>query len=66
VTPEEQAYVALLERVVQEQWGVLLLADLVVDDPKVKAAFHRVDKLCKKTGLHAREGMRFIETKQES
>lgn len=54
--------IAELEAATRECWGVLLLASLEFrDNARLQAAFQRADKLCRKTGLMAREGMRFIE-----
>lgn len=53
--------IAELELCLRQVWGVMILADLVIDDRKVKAAFVKVDALCRKTGLMAREGMIFLE-----
>lgn len=55
-------YIAELEAAVRECWGVLLLASTEFgDNARLRSAFVRADSLCKKTGLMAREGMRFIE-----
>ena len=56
----EQSRIAELERAMRLCWGALLLADLVVDDPQVKAAFRKADDLCRRTGLLPREGMAFV------
>lgn len=53
-----------LEKCLCKCWGAMLLADLIVDDPKVKAAFRKVDSMCRKTGLLPRAGMAFIEPPQ--
>lgn len=50
-----------LETCLRHIWGVMLLADSVIDDPKVKAAMRKVDQECRKTKLRAREGLVFIE-----
>lgn len=55
-------HIAELESCIREIWGAMLLADSVVTDPKVKAAFLRVHHRCEATGLMHRVGMRFVET----
>lgn len=61
--PEQR--IAQLEEALRECWGVLLLASTELgDNARLKAAFQRVDAKCHKTGLMAREGMRFIEPVQ--
>jgi hypothetical protein len=52
-----------LESALRHVWGVMLLADSVIDDPKVKAAFLKVDQLCRATGMQPRQGIEFIEPK---
>lgn len=52
-----------VEAACREVWGVLLLASIEFpDNAKLQAAFRRADRVCRKTGLMAREGMRFIES----
>lgn len=51
-----------LERALCKCWGAMLLASTVTDDPKIQAAFAKVDQECRKVpGVAPREGMRFIE-----
>ena len=54
-----------LERTLRKCWGAMLLADSVVNDPKVKAAFLKVDSECREIGLSPQTGMRFVDRKPE-
>ena len=61
----EPSRIAELESALRICWGALLLADHVVDDPKVRAAFMKAKQQCEKTGLLPKAGMAFVydETK---
>jgi hypothetical protein len=61
MTPDEKKHLACVELALQKTWGALLLASMRTDDPFIKAAFLKAQEECAKTGLMAREGMRFIE-----
>lgn len=64
MTPEERKHLERVELALQKTWGALLLASTRTDDPFIKAAFAKAQEECEKTGLQAREGMRFIEQPQ--
>ena len=45
--------IAQLEIALRKVWGYALFMDSLVDDPKMKEAFVKVDGICKRTGLMA-------------
>lgn len=58
---KEAKRIAELEALLCKLWGVMLAADLAIDNPYIKAGFAKVDAECRAAGLMAREGVTFIE-----
>lgn len=52
--------IAQLEKACREVWGVLLLASTTDKPAELDAAFRKADRICRRTGLMAKEGMQFV------